>query len=123
VIEQKALVTLTMALLLSGCFETKEEIAAREAQFNGKTVSQVATIIGKPIAQDKSKAIWQYNSSYTRSEPITQFINGNWITVGYRNVPVNVGCTFTATLSAGRVKTSTYAGNRCERYAPKLKKL
>ena len=120
--KNKVLVAFTLTFALSGCFETKEEIAARRAQFNGKTVAQAATVIGKPIAQDKSKAIWQFSSSYSKSVPITHYMNGKWVTTGYRSQQVNVDCTYTATLSAGRIKTSTYRGNSCGRFAPKLEK-
>jgi len=119
---QKTLLAFALTLLVSGCFETKEDAEARRAQFNGRTVAQVAAVIGKPIAQDKSKAIWQYSNSYSKSVPIQHYINGRWVTTGYRTQQVNVDCTYTATLSAGRVKTSTYQGNSCVRFAPKLPK-
>jgi len=121
-IAQKVLAALTLTLLLSGCFETKEQIAARQAQFNGKTVAQVAGVIGKPIARDRTKAIWQYHGTYTRSEPTYIYVNGQRILSGYRTIVGNLDCTFTAALQAGRVKNATYVGNSCARYAPKLKK-
>ena len=121
-IKQKALLAFALTLLVSGCFETKEQAEARRIQFNGRTVAQVAAVIGKPIAQDKSKAIWQYSNSYSKNVPIQHYINGRWITTGYRTQQVNVDCTYTATLRAGRVQTSTYEGNSCGRYAPKLPK-
>lgn len=120
--KQKNLTAFALTLLISGCFETEEEVAARRAQFNGKAVAQVAVVIGKPIAQDRSKAIWQFSSSYSKSVPITHYMNGKWVTTGYRSQQVNVDCTYTATLSAGRIKTSTYKGNSCGRFAPQLKK-
>ncbi len=109
-------------LLLSGCFETEEEREAREAQFNGKTVSQVATVIGKPSAQDKTKAVWLYKDSYINRVPIQSFRNGKWITTGYRSERVHVNCTYTAALNKGRVVSGIYEGNSCGRIAPKLKK-
>jgi len=121
-LKQKTLTALVITLVVSGCFETKEEAAARLAQFNGKTVAQVVAVIGKPIAQDKSKAIWQYHNSYTNRVPIQNYINGTWVTVGYRNEQVNLDCTYTASLRAGRVQTGTYDGNSCDRFAPKLEK-
>jgi protein involved in sex pheromone biosynthesis len=121
-IKLKILAALTLTLFVSGCLETKEEAEARQAQFNGKTVAQVVAVIGKPIAQDKSRAIWQFQSSYTRSVPIQQYINGKWVTRGYRTEQVNVDCTYTASLNSGRVTNSKYEGNSCGRYAPKLKK-
>jgi|GEM_PF-5883158 len=119
---QKTLLAFALTLLVSGCFETKEDAEARLAQFNGKTVAQVAAVIGKPIAQDKSKAIWQFSSSYTRDDPIRQYINGKPVIVGYRPRKVNINCTYTAALRAGRVKASAYQGNSCVRFAPKLPK-
>lgn len=121
-IEQKALIAITLTILLSGCFETKEEVEARQSQFNGSTVAQVSAVIGKPIAQDSGKAIWQYKNSYVDRVPIQHYMNGKWITSGYRNQTVNLDCKYTATLSAGRIKTSTYVGNSCNGFAPKIRK-
>ena len=120
-IKQKALTALILTFLVSGCFETKEEIEARRAQFNGKTVAQVSSVIGKPIAQDKSKAIWRYENSYYKQVPYQVYQSGIWITL-YRSEYVSFDCTYTATLSAGRVITSHYIGNSCRRYSPKIKK-
>lgn len=121
-IRHKALVALTLSTLLSGCFETKEDIEARQSQFNGSSVAQVSAVIGKPIAQDRAKAIWQYKNTYRNRVPIQHYMNGKWITSGYRTETVKQICTYTATLSAGRITASTYAGNSCTRLAPKLRK-
>ncbi len=120
-IKQKALTALTLALLVSGCFETKEEAEARRIQFNGKTVAQVSAVIGKPTAQDNSKAVWQYQNSYTKQVPYQVYQSGIWITL-YRTEYVSQDCTYTATLNAGRLITSHYTGNSCRRFAPKIPK-
>lgn len=115
-------ITSAAAVLLTGCLETPEQAEARRTQFNGKTVAQVAEVIGKPTAQDKSKAVWMYQNSYTNRVPIQSYLNGAWVTTGYRTEQVRLKCTYTATLSAGRIKNSIYDGNSCARYSPKLKK-
>jgi protein involved in sex pheromone biosynthesis len=109
-------------VLLSGCLETPEQAEARRTQFNGKTIAQVANEIGKPTVQDDKKAVWIYQHSYTNRVPIQSYINGAWITTGYRSEQVRLNCTYTAKLNAGLIKTSTYDGNSCARYSPKLKK-
>lgn len=120
-IKQKTFIILTLTLLVSGCFETKEEAVARHIQFNGRTVTQVSGIIGKPAAQDKSKAIWQYHNAYYKQVPYQVYQSGIWITL-YRTEYVSQDCTYTATLSGNRIKTSHYVGNSCRRFAPKMPK-
>lgn len=120
-IKQKTLSVLTITLLISGCFETKEEAEIRHAQFNGRTVAQVAAVIGKPTIQDRSKALWRYENSYYRQVPYQVYQSGIWITL-YRSEYVSQNCTYTATLSGNRIKTSHYTGNSCRRFAPKMPK-
>ncbi len=120
--KQTLIAGLSLVLLLSGCIETSEEHEARQAQFNGKTVAQIAAVIGQPAAQDKIKAVWLYKDSYIDRTPIQSFRGGKWITTGYRNQRVHVNCTYTALLSRGQVQSSVYDGNSCGRYAPKIKK-
>ncbi|KAB7610397.1 hypothetical protein F9L33_13935 [Amylibacter sp. SFDW26] len=113
---------LSLAVVLSGCFETAEERETREMQFNGKTVAQIAAVIGNPTIKDKTKAVWVYKDTYIDRTPIQSFRNGKWITTGYRNQRVYVNCKYTASLSKGRVNSSVYDGNSCNRFAPKIKK-
>lgn len=113
------LIFASLALALSGC-ETTEEITARQDQFNGSSLAQVIATIGEPTQRDKSKATWTYKNSYINRVPIQHYMNGKWITTGYRNETVQVNCTFVATLNSGRVIKSDYEGNRCKRFAPKL---
>lgn len=118
---RNAFIPLTLSLLISGCaIETEEQAEARRTQFNGRTVAEVSAIIGTPFAKDQTKAIWQYKGSYQNSLPLQRLINGKWVTYGYRYETVEIGCTYTATLAKGRIQTSTYEGNRCGRYSPKL---
>jgi len=119
--KQKALIALALTLLVSGCFETKEEAEARRTQFNDRTVAQVSAIIGKPTAQDKSKAVWQYHNAYYKQVPYQVYQSGIWITL-FRTEYVSQDCTYTATLSGNRIKTSHYAGNSCRRFAPTMPK-
>lgn len=115
------LFTGAMTLFLTGCLETPEQAEARRTQFNGKTVAEVSEVIGKPTTQNKSKAVWMYQNSFTNRVPTQSYINGTWVTTGYRTEQVRLRCTYTATLSEGRIKTSHYDGNSCQKYSPKIK--
>ncbi|WP_428547800.1 hypothetical protein [Profundibacter sp.] len=46
---RNTVLALGMAVLLAGCFETPEEMAARQNQFIGKTVPEVAAVIGPRV--------------------------------------------------------------------------
>ncbi len=120
--KRKVTAVLLLAVILSGCVETAEELKVRQEQFNGKTVAQVAEVIGQPAAQDRTKAVWLYKDSYIDRTPIQSFINGKWVTTGYSNQRVHVNCEYTAALSKGRILSSVYVGNSCGRFAPSIKK-
>lgn len=106
-------------LFLAACLETPEERVARETQFNGMKVAEVAARIGEPSFQNAELALWQYSHHYTKQEPIQTYINGSYVIVGYRSVKRENKCTYTAKLSAGRVAESIYEGNSCRVFAPK----
>jgi len=119
---RNTLLALGMTALLAGCFETPEEMAARENQFIGKTVPEVAAVIGPPTVRDRNIARWISNTSTVNRIPISHYMNGVWVTTGYRNERIELHCKFTATLSKGRVVAADYQGNDCNRFAPRLKK-
>ena len=112
-------IAIIACLLLSAC-ETPEERLERETQFDGQTLDFVIAKIGQPNSTTSERAVWSFESSYDKQIPIQHYINGHWVFVGYRRERVSVDCTFTATLSSGRVATSHYQGNSCTRYAPSL---
>ena len=115
---QKALLILGL-IYLTGC-ETPEQRIARETQFNGIPLSEVTGIIGQPSLQSVEKAVWNYDNSYINQVPIYHHINGELLLVGFRRDRIRVSCTYTATLRAGQVINSSYVGNSCARFAPKL---
>jgi hypothetical protein len=117
----KTLSACTLLILLSAC-ETKEEFQARRNQFNGQTVAAVSQRIGRPVAQDKTKAVWITRNTYVDRDPIVRCRQGRCYTVGYHTQVIEEKCTFTATLKAGRIMTSTYKGDSCGPLSPRLKK-
>lgn len=118
----RVLSVLTACLVLAAC-ETPEERAARETQFNGKPLAQVTAAIGAPDLQNAQAAVWKYNERNVVFEPIYVYTStGQARVAGHRRRVVVNECTFTASLSSGRVVTSQYVGNNCLRYAPRLPK-
>ncbi|KAB7613727.1 hypothetical protein F9L33_10155 [Amylibacter sp. SFDW26] len=105
---------------LSGCFISQEEIAARKTQFNGANIAEVTKIIGPPIEYDSTKAIWKYEETYKRKIPLQSFVNGTWITTGYRSEEISIDCTYTAQLENDYIQSSHYSGNSCARLYPKI---
>jgi uncharacterized lipoprotein YajG len=115
-----SLLLLVGVLTLSAC-ETPETRAAREAQFNGQTLSAVVAQIGKPSAQAAEKAVWSFKETETQLTPI--YRNNQYsqaILLGCNRQNITLACTYTAKLNAGRVIKSQYEGNSCTRFAPKL---
>ncbi len=116
-----ALFTLAIAALtLTACGETEEERLARETQFNGKTIAEVAARIGAPRQKSATQAVWVYSHTYTQTTPIYGVVNGQSQIVNYHSYRVTNSCTYTAALKRGRVQTSSYQGNSCRQFAPKL---
>lgn len=104
---------------ISAC-ESPEQTTKRQNQFNGMPLSSVEEAIGPAANSNAVQAVWSYENTRTVREPIQSYINGNWVTKGYRNKIVNDACIYTATLNAGIVVSSAYEGNSCLRFAPKL---
>lgn len=116
----RAFFALMVCLVLVAC-ETPEDRAARETQFNGKPLAQVSAAIGKPDLQNAKTAIWKFSERQIYFDPIYIYdSHGRARIVGHHRRPVHLECTYTATLSRGRVVASVYEGNSCLRYAPRL---
>jgi hypothetical protein len=116
----KTIAACALIIPLSAC-ETKEEFQTRRNQFNGQTVAEVSQRIGPPKTQDNTKAVWITINKYIDRKPITRCRLGKCRTVGYRTRTIEEKCTFTATLEAGRIKSSKYVGDNCGPLSPKLK--
>ena len=118
----KTALIISLTVALTAC-ETKEEVAKRLVQFNGKTLSQVSDIIGEPTLQDKSRAVWFYEAIHTEYRPYYRPYRYGHRHHGYA-IPYTyrVNCTYTASLKSGRIVTSKYKGNSCQRFAPKPKR-
>ncbi|MBL4750231.1 MAG: hypothetical protein JKX71_06565 [Amylibacter sp.] len=116
----KTALAISLTFALTAC-ETKEDVAKRLVQFNGKTLAQVSDIIGEPTLQNKTRAVWFYEATHTEYQPYyyghRHRHHGYAIPYTYR-----VNCIYTASLKSGRVVASQYKGNSCQRFAPKSKK-
>ncbi|WP_350333458.1 hypothetical protein [Coralliovum pocilloporae] len=44
---------------------------------------------------------WQVREPYTRREPIQSYINGKWVTTGYRSIASQLTCTYEAKVKRG----------------------
>ncbi|MCP5073958.1 MAG: hypothetical protein GY947_11775 [Rhodobacteraceae bacterium] len=108
-------------LLLTSC-ESPEETAARLAQHNGKTVAEVSAQIGAPRKHTPKQATWIYKHTAVHRVPIQHFINGYWITTGYRTERTRYHCVFRAKLKNNRVIASDIQGTGCHNLAPSLKR-
>ncbi len=120
----KTALIISITFALTAC-ETKEDVAKRLIQFNGKTLAHVSQIIGKPTLQDKSRAVWFYEAIHTEYQPYYHPYRYGHRHHGYgHRIPhtYRVNCTYTASLKSGRVLASKYKGNSCQRFAPKPKK-
>ncbi|MFX4295415.1 MULTISPECIES: hypothetical protein [Roseobacteraceae] len=113
--------TLFLALLSVAACESPQDTAARQAQFDGLPLSQVIATIGAPTQKSSTSAIWQYNETKTDFVPIYSYDQfGKARVSGQRQQTVTLSCTFQATLDNNRVVASSYDGNSCGRFAPKL---
>ncbi|PWE34104.1 hypothetical protein DDZ14_02815 [Maritimibacter sp. 55A14] len=83
-------------------------------------MDQVVSVIGPPDSRDGSKAIWTYERISTNRVPVQHYINGRYVTIGFRTERIRYHCTYTAALNAGRIASSQYDGNNCYPFAPKL---
>lgn len=119
-INPKMLIVICTSLILTAC-ETKEDVAKRLTQFNGKTLAQVTEIIGKPTLQNETTALWYHESTHTEYQPIYHHNKyGHRHRYGYGNsYTYRLKCIYTAKLKKGRVASGTYSGNSCLRFAPK----
>ena len=108
------------SLSLIAC-ETAQDRAAREAQFNGKTLSEVIAVIGPPAQRSASSAKWHHTETRYKSTPRYTTINGQLVPAGSWQDPYQATCTYIAKLQNGWVTKSTYLGNACARFAPKLR--
>jgi hypothetical protein len=123
----KTFILIILTLALSAC-ETPEQQTARLAQFQGKTVAQIVDVIGPPTLQNETTAVWFHESIHTEYRPY-YWPYGYGYGYGYRNgygygsrrSTYRLNCTFTATLKDDRVISSSYKGNSCKRFAPKIK--
>ncbi len=116
----KTIAACALIISLSAC-ETKEEFETRRNQFNGQTVEEVSQRIGRPNTQDNTKAVWITINKYIDRDPIRRCRLGKCYTIGYHTREIIEKCTFTATLEAGRIKSSQYVGDNCGPLSPKLK--
>lgn len=118
----KTLIPICLTLALSAC-ETPEQQTARLEQFQGQTVAQVAEVIGKPTLKNKTTAVWFHESIHTEYRPYYwPYGYGYGYGYGGRRTTYRLNCTLTATLKNDRVISSSYKGNSCKRFAPKIKK-
>jgi hypothetical protein len=114
----KIIIPISLTLTLAAC-ETPEQQTARLEQFQGKALAEVTSIIGEPTIQNKTTAVWYHESVHTDYQPIYHPY-GYGYGFGHRRT-YRLKCTFTATLKNDRVATSSYKGNSCKRFAPKIK--
>jgi hypothetical protein len=116
----KIITPIILTLTLSAC-ESPEQQTARLAQFQGKTIAQVTDVIGEPTIQNKTTAVWYHESIHTEYRPYYwPYGYGYGYGYGGRRSTYRLKCTFTATLKDGRIISSSYKGNSCKRFAPKL---
>jgi hypothetical protein len=114
----KIIIPISLTLTLAAC-ETPEQQTARLEQFQGKALAEVTSIIGEPTIQNKTTAVWYHESVHTDYQPIYHPY-GYGYGYGHRRT-YRLQCTFTATLKNDRVATSSYKGNSCKRFAPKIR--
>jgi len=125
--KQRSLVNSTLVLfagmmLLAAC-ESPEDRQARETQFDGQSLDAVVTKIGQPTQLNANKAIWFYRDTQTNYVPVYSYNQyGQATVVSHNRQVITVECKYAADLKSGRVVRSTYQGNSCERFAPKLPK-
>ncbi len=106
------------AMTLAAC-ESTEDRTARETQFNGQPLKAVIAQIGAPTSRNAEKAVWQYKETTTKFVPVYSYNQfGQARVTGHRRQTITLDCTYTATLKAGRVLSSDYQGNSCNRFAP-----
>ena len=75
-----------------------------------------------PIERNlQNVAIWEYKNAYSRRVPIQSYINGKWVTTGYRNEQVNHHCQYKTALSNDKVVDGNYEGTGCGFLSPKVK--
>ena len=115
----KFLSVLALTFLISGCTETPEEAEARHNRFKGQSVAQVSAAIGTPASVSQEQAVWNYRFTHSVRIPLQSYMNGRWVTHGYRTEYTDLHCVYTATLSQGRVDTSVFEGNGCHRLKPR----
>lgn len=122
----KSITLICLSLTLTGCFEKPEKKPARLAQFNSKTVAQVATRIGPPTLQNEITDGWLHDVTHIQHEPIFfpyPFPGGLHRHGGYGGGGSYRGyCKYTATLKSGRIQSGKYEGKSCRRFAPTLPK-
>ena len=106
-------------LLISGCFESPESVAARQAQHNGKNVNELIAGYGTPVNRTANSATWAYQYSYYTAGPAIGIANANIGLAGQAQVLRTIYCRFTAYLDRNIVVRATYEGNGCAHFAPK----
>ena len=103
-----------VAILLSACMSFEEDVQPAFDALNGKTVSQASQIMGPPVAKQKTERgmsyTWQYTYSYTSRQPIQYYMNGKWVTSGYRNINEYSECSYTALASQGKIISGKVTG-------------
>lgn len=106
--------TFGFAILLSACMSFDENVQPAFDALNGKPVSQASQIMGPPIAKQETDQgltyAWQYTYSYTTRQPIQHYMNGKWITSGYRNINEYSECSYTALVSHGKIMAGKVTG-------------
>lgn len=116
----RSLTVSILMILLAGCFESPESVAERQAQHNGKNVSELIAGYGTPVNRTANSASWVYQFSYYTAGPSIGYANANIGLAGQAQVLRTVFCRFTAHLDGNIVVRSTYEGNGCAHFAPKL---
>lgn len=106
---------LPVILFFGACASYDEEIAQAFAELNGSSVNHVSQRYGSPISKEKEAGAtlyrWKYSYSYTYQEPIQVYRNGKMVVVGYRPVPREAFCTYTARVEGGRVQGGSTDGS------------
>ncbi len=119
----KIVLSLSAALTLTAClFETPNQRTTREAQFNGKTVAEVTQLIGPPARQTEKVAVWDFEETRTTIEAIYEGVGpGDGQTfVAFEEETRIFKCVYTATLENRRIATSSYEGNTCRYFFPRV---
>ena len=116
----RMLIASILMIQLAGCFESPESVAERQAQHNGKNVNELIAGYGNPVNRTANTATWVYQFSYYTAGPAIGYANANIGLAGQAQVLRTVFCRFTAHLDRNIVVRSTYEGNGCAHFAPKL---